>query len=167
MNLQANNLYKKSFSKKQKSKMLATNISDLICFLMWNICSSAGKVLQGWPFSAVFLYLLFQAEMLCACSSGQRMPQNSTAHTHKEAVVDAPCCPLDPIQFFGLCLDAIFQQHSNLRWVRSFSLLWHSWLLLDDKYTIHLYSQGNQGSTLSRLRVATSTRSSKEFAKHL
>lgn len=148
--------------------MLPTNISDLICLLMWNICSSAGKALQGCPSSAVFLYLLLQAEMLHAWSSGQWTPQNSTAHTHKDAVVDAPCCPLGTIQFFfGLCLDAIFQKHSNLRWVRSFSLLQHSWILLDDKYTIHLYFQGNQGSSISRLRVATSTKSSKVFAKHL
>lgn len=73
-------------SKKQRSKMLSTNISDLICILTWNICSSDGNVLQCCPFSALFLYLLFQAEMLHAQSSGQWMHRNSTAHIHKVAL---------------------------------------------------------------------------------
>lgn len=78
-------------SKQQRSKM-PTNVSVLICVLIWNICSSDGNILQCCPFSAVFLSFLFQAEMLRAQSSGQWMHHNSTAPIHKDG-----CSPLPTV----------------------------------------------------------------------
>lgn len=83
-------------------------------FLIWFVYlfeSSDGSVLQCCPFSAVFLYLLVQAEMLHAQSSRQWMHHSSTAHVRKAAqhstastVVQASCSPLCTTQFFSLCV---------------------------------------------------------------
>ena len=102
-------------SKNQRSKMWSTDISYLVCSLIWNIHTSRGNVLSCTvlsPLCSISLPFISMHNMSAEMLYVQWMHHNLTAHIHIDAFHRSGCCPLCTIWFFfGLWLHTTLQRH--------------------------------------------------------